>query len=390
MVWRYCPKCLEKERRIAELEEENKRLKAKLRHQERTASGGYFGSSTPSSKVPIKPDALSERQARRGGAKKGHKGHGRQAISEEEADKVEKVLAEDVCPECGGRLERKGSRSRTVIDCVPLKVEKRVYHIERKWCPHCRRVIEARTPGVLPKSQYGNRLLTHIAIEHYVNGRTLGQIEAETGAGCGSLIDSMHQLAKRFGGIPERIIKGYRRSSVKHADETGWRTDGQNGYAWLFCANKTSIFRFRRSRSSAVPKKALGTKKLPGVLVVDRYGAYNKAPCAIQYCYAHLLRDVRDLEKDFPDNSEVKSFVESLAPLLAGAMNLRSLPVSKKEFKHRAAQIKRQILQVVKRQAKHPAIQYIQDIFRTHSDRMYHWARDQNIPADNNYAEREL
>jgi hypothetical protein len=35
-------------------------------------------------------------------------------------------------------------------------------------------------------------------------------------------------------------------------------------------------------------------------------------PCKIQYRYAHLLRDVKDLEKDFPENVEVKSFVEAL------------------------------------------------------------------------------
>ena len=41
-------------------------------------------------------------------------------------------------------------------------------------------------------------------------------------------------------------------------------------------------------------------------------------------------------------------------------------------------------------QAKHPAIQKIQDIFREKADRLYHWADDRSIPADNNLAEREL
>jgi len=41
-------------------------------------------------------------------------------------------------------------------------------------------------------------------------------------------------------------------------------------------------------------------------------------------------------------------------------------------------------------QAKHPAIQKIQDIFREKADRLYHWADDRTIPADNNLAEREL
>ena len=45
---------------------------------------------------------------------------------------------------------------------------------------------------------------------------------------------------------------------------------------------------------------------------------------------------------------------------------------------------------MVKKEAKHPGIQRIQDIFRNNAHRLYHWARDRDIPADNNLAEREL
>jgi len=75
---------------------------------------------------------------------------------------------------------------------------------------------------------------------------------------------------------PDSLIEVYRDSEVKHADETGWRTDGNNGYAWLFCTPKISIFRFRRTRSASVPREIFGEKPVPGVLVVDRYNGYNK------------------------------------------------------------------------------------------------------------------
>jgi hypothetical protein len=61
----YCPQCFEKQRKIDELEEELVLLKAKLRYQERTVKEGFFGSSTPSSKIPVKanPDVHRERNA---------------------------------------------------------------------------------------------------------------------------------------------------------------------------------------------------------------------------------------------------------------------------------------------------------------------------------------
>ncbi len=49
----YCKECLSKQQKINELEEEISQLKTKLHYQERTAEEGFFGSSTPSSEIPI-------------------------------------------------------------------------------------------------------------------------------------------------------------------------------------------------------------------------------------------------------------------------------------------------------------------------------------------------
>src|SRR3974377_53736 len=40
--------------------------------------------------------------------------------------------------------------------------------------------------------------------------------------------------------------------------------------------------------------------------------------------------------------------------------------------------------------AQHPGIQKIQNIFRDHTKRLFHWSKSPRIPADNNRAEREL
>jgi len=386
----YCQECLKKQLKINELEDEIVSLKTKLRYQERTAKEGFFGSSTPSSKIPVKPNSQKEYQRNRGGGKPGHQGHGRASICEEDADKVEKIHIDDTCPDCGSVLEDKGTKTRTVMDCQPVKMKKVLYHLQRKRCPKCKKLISARPPGVLAKCLYSNQLLAYVAVQHYIYGNTLGQIEKQTGVGYSSLVDAMHQLSKRLKDVPNALIEVYRDSLVKHADETGWRTNGNNGYAWLFCTPQISIFRVRKTRSASVPREVFGEKPVPGVLVVDRYNGYNKMPCSIQYCYAHLLRTVKDLEKDFPENAEIKSFVEALAPQLANAISLRTLDVTDRQFKRQATKIKNEILNIINRQAKHPAIQKIQDIFREKADRLYHWADDRNIPADNNMAEREL
>jgi transposase len=390
MALYYCPECFKKQQEINRLQDRVRHLEERLKISQRQTLEGPFGSSTPSSKVPIKPSSLPQRQAKTGGAKSGHKGNGRKAVCEEHADEVVDVAGPDRCPDCGGPMENKGCRQRTVLEAKPVQVQQIVYRLGRKRCTHCGKIVQPPAPGVLPKCQYGNGLLAHLATQHYLYGTTLGQLEKQTGIGVGSIVDALHQLARRLASVPDRLLEEYRRAAVKHADETGWRTDGGNGYAWLFATPQMSLFRFRSTRAASVVKDVFGPKRLPGVLVVDRYAAYNASRCRLQYCYAHLLRDLKDLAKEFPDQAEVETFVNELAPLLASAMSLRGLKLSRRQFGKQAAILAGKIRFLANRPAQHPAIRSYQEIFRQKADRLYHWANDPAVPAENNFAEREL
>jgi transposase len=385
----YCKQCLEKQREIDELKEKVASLQAKLRYQERTAQEGPFGSSTPSSKIPVKPNSSGCPRSQ-GGGKVGHVGHGRSRLDPAQADRVETIPGAEVCPDCGGALEARGHRARTVLDCQPVRVQKVVYQLPRQRCTQCHKLVTAKPPGVLPQGLYSNRLLTYVAVQHYVHGHTLGQIERQTGLGYSSLVDALHQLAARCQEVPKTLLEAFRQAPVKHADETSWRTEGRNGYAWLFCTEDTSVYRFRGTRSGRVAREVFGDEPLPGVLLVDRYPGYHRMPCSLQYCYAHLLRDVKDLDKAFPDDPEVHAFVEVLVPQLASAISLRGLGLPRQQFLRQAAKIKSSILKIVNHPAHHPAVQTMQDLFREKAERMYHWADDPRVPADNNRAEREL
>jgi len=375
---------------IDRLQEEIVRLKNRLRHQERTAREGPFGSSTPSAKIPIKANTPLESSRRQGGAQPGHRGHGRRRIPEEEVTRQHSVPGPERCPHCGGPLDPKGSKARTIIEVDPVRKEVVRYELEQCDCRHCHRTFTARPTGVFAKGLFGNRLLTHLAVEHYLQGITLGRLSTCLGITQGSLWAALHQLARRLASVPDRLLLEYRRAPVKHADETGWRTDGHNGYAWLFCTERVSLFRFRQSRSASVAREVFGAKRLPGVLIVDRYNGYNQTPCAIQYCYAHLLREVRDLAKEFPEEGEVSRFVTRFAPLLAEAMHLRARQLTASRFSLQALELKVEIKSLVHSPAQHPGIQKIQNIFREQENRLYHWAKNPAIPADNNRAEREL
>jgi transposase len=386
-----CSSCLEKQRKIDELTEEVTRLRQALGRQQRRAKEGFFGSSSPSSKLPVKANAAGKEIKGRRGARPGHKGAGRKRGETDGVASVIEIPPEsEACPVCGGALRDKGHDEREVLESRPVKADRTVYRLPKRYCPHCRKTWQAKVPGVLPRSLYGNQLIANAVVMHYLNGIPMGRICEQTGVGAGSLVEIFHRLARLLDKVPDRLIEEYRMAPVKHADETGWRTEGKNGYAWLFATPEISIFQFGQSRSAKVPQAVFGKEPKPGVLVVDRYSGYNQLPCRIQYCYAHLLREVTDLEKDFPDSPEIKTFVSTTAPMLSLAMGLRNQDIPDQDFYRKARILKKKCQAVMKRPARHLAIRRIQDIFTGNEERLYHWAEDRRVPADNNLAERDL
>lgn len=214
---------------IDRLKEENERLKDRWRYQKHSVKEGFFGASTPSSKRPVKPNATVAPQPKMGGAKPGHAGQGRPAVPLAPADRGERVNLPERCPDCGGTVEGKGTKARSVIEVEPLRRQTVHYQLERKYCPGCRRWVTARAPGVLKRALLSNRLLAHVAVQPYVYGVTLGPLENQLEVGYGTLLGALHQMAERLSPACEQRVKEYRQASVRPADETGWRTDGRNG-----------------------------------------------------------------------------------------------------------------------------------------------------------------
>jgi len=395
---RGCQDCLDKQRQIDDLtakltaaRQTISTLRRAQRGAPRRPTEAPFGASTPSAKLPLKAGATAENQAKRGGAQAGHPGHGRRPFAQDAAPFTAITLPPAACCRaCGGALEDCQTRTRDVLDARPLTVERKVYTYTRQRCRGCGHWQQPQVPGVLPKARLSNRLLTTLAIEHFLHGVPLAALARRLGLSVGTCCQALQQLAGRFGTIFPRLLAAFRQAPRKHADETSWRCDGANGYGWYFGNLDTSLFCYRRTRAGSVVTEILGTERLPGALVVDRYGGYNRAPCARQYCYAHLLRDLQDLETKHPASREVAAFVTTLAPLLAAVMHLHPSTVDDQTYYQQAAALKAQIQAAIARPARQGAIQKYQTIFRRlHAD-LYHWAADRRIPPDNNFAERAL
>lgn len=260
---RSCPECVVKQFTIDKLEEENKSLRSKLKYRQ---DKDYFGSSTPSSKKKFKENSKKEKIKKKGGAVKGHKGHGRKIIPRSEADEIISLDIGNICPDCGNKTEYKGDRERFVIDIEPLELEtkRRIYDVSEYYCPHCKKKIKGKLPSVLPNNQYGNKLLVHCIEMHYLHRMTIGTIENIWDVPHGIMISNFHKVARIFKPVADQLVPYLNNSIVKQADETSWRIDGQNGYIWTFLSEQVIIFKVKKTRAGTVPKEIFGTDELKG------------------------------------------------------------------------------------------------------------------------------
>jgi len=66
-----------------------------------------------------------------------------------------------------------------------------------------------------------NELMVEIAEQHYVLGRTLGQLSERFGVNYSTLSEALKRVGKMLEPCLEKLKSDYRKAKVRHADEGG-------------------------------------------------------------------------------------------------------------------------------------------------------------------------
>jgi transposase len=209
-----------------------------------------------------------------------------------------------VCPNCLSKLKRSDKfKSHTIEDIPELEVVKTTvteYRVERQWCDNCHKEVAAKPLKVIPHSRLGLNLIIQVLVFKYVCRmslevlvETLSQtygVNITSGALVGILKRTKVHLGKDYG----RLLKQIRSSPVKHADETGWRIKGVNGYLWAFLTKTEVYYTCEETRGGGIPKAVLADSNPSDVLVRDDYAGYKNLKLNQQSCWAHLLRKSKE------------------------------------------------------------------------------------------------
>ena len=310
--------------------------------------------------------------------------------------RVEHAL--DSCPECGTGLSGGWvQRTREVIELpqVPVQVIEHAY-IARN-CPVCerRRMPQGGPAGAVSgKQRLGSNLLALIAalredgrlpfrtIQWYL--KTVHQLTLSLGA----IVDATRRVADKGQRELADIVERIRGSPVVHADETGWREDGHNGYVWTF-STPTERYFLRRGRDKGVVDEVLG-EDFTGVLVSDFYAAYHHYDGPKQRCWAHLLRDIHDLRALYKEDGSLARWAEAVRQLYQKAAAF-TYPVEKQR---RAAQLalERGLSALCRPFRDDPMATQAKLCRRIerHIKELFVFVAEPEVPPDNNAAERSL
>jgi len=303
----------EKNRRIAELEEEIRRLKEENGKQLKKIEGlkatprktSRNSSRPPSSDPPSVPKrAKKKRSQRKPGGQPGHKGNSRNLAPEEKVNTIVDVHP-DACNNCGKTITE--DEKVTELDPVPenrhqiVEIPKLSYEIieyRRQFavCGDCKAVTRATLPENVLRSGFGPNLMALVVLltgAYFMSKRSVASLLSSVFGivvAVGTISNIERRVSKALRGPVAMLHHMIRKAKVVYADETSWKECARRVYLWVAATTFGAVFYVRRSRAATVAMNFLG--HFEKVVVTDRYKGYSWIPLNWrQICWAHLKRD---------------------------------------------------------------------------------------------------
>ena len=359
--------------------------------------------STPSGMIPPHLKASTQtgkkpRRKKKAGGQPGHPGHHRS--QPDHIDRREEHRL-DRCPNCGGPLQRcHGPRSLRIriIEDIPASIAPEVteHIIHRDYCPRCRKPVEPKVEAALPKTTIGHRLLVLTAYWHYALGMTLAQIldtlnyHLHCQWSKGGLIRLWHQLGQILLLWYETLAAEIRHSAVLHADETGWRVNGETHWLWCFSNGTVTVYLVHRSRGSPALKR-LFDEAFEGILVTDFWAAYDAILGGLhQCCLFHLLNELVKVNQR-NTAEEWRAFARQTKRLMQDALRLRArADFTPERYAARIDRLYRRLLDLALADYADADARCLANRLEKYRDELFTFLTHPEVPATNNQGEREI
>jgi len=370
------------EAQVAALQKENADLRSRL------DGGGTGVKAVPDWVKPNRPDRESTTRKKRDKA----------CVRPKQAPTQVHVHAVERCPDCDRKLEGGWvHRTREVIEIPATPVEIIEHVALARWCGVCgkRRIPSLDlSNAVVGKHRVGVRLMSLIGWLREMGRMPVRRIQALLEAtyrlhlSVGEICEVLHTLAEKGAPTYKKLQEAVRAHPFVHADETGWREDGVNGYLWSFSTPAVRFFVHDKSRSHEVPEQTLGAD-WNGILCSDFYSGYYYHHGLHQRCWVHLARDLKALVEKNAGDAGLSRWVRSVLDIYRRA----------KEFRHDGRRERIRARERFQEELARAAEPYArsdcpQRVLAERIERflpeLFTFVEHPDVPPDNNAAERAL
>ena len=188
----------------------------------------------------------------------------------------------------------------------------------------------------------------------------------------------------------EQIAKEAKTSVVLHADETGWRVNGQTHWLWCFANGQVCYYMIDRSRGSPALQRFF-TEAFQGVLITDFWSAYESV-CDEdrQYCLVHLLRELEKVDER-NDSSEWQAFAKTLRRLLRDGTRLRQrTDFAPDQSQHLVDRLNKRLAKLADEEHLDGDARRLTKRLPKHAEHLFTFLDYQDVPFENNFAERQI
>lgn len=395
---------------LAKAAEENQQLRAEVeRLKERLGQNSSNSSKPPSSDPPDKKKKNKDKKKRRRrdrnstrkrGGQKGHKGHHRKLLDKSQVDAFVDLFPTQ-CVNCWKPLPEvldPGAKRHQVTEIPPIKPHTTEYRRHKVQCACCGHRTRAKQDGRIPKTSFGPRLESILALLTgvYHLSRRQAQRAASDLFGVRISLGALSQMEGRVSTATKPLVDEAwahaQNAKVKHTDGTSWKQSGIAMQLWTIATVAVTVFKIIADGSKKTLQPLFG--EIVGTLISDRAASLNFwAMEARQICWAHLLRKfISFSERDGTAGRYGRELVDSCGIMFDYWHSYKNGRLSWEAMQHRMAPLCRHVEKLFEK-IDAADIARMSGSCRNilaHRDALWTFIQELNVEPTNNHAEREL
>lgn len=312
--------------------------------------------------------------------------------------KIEKRLSSKrICPAHKTKLIiSKKIREQIVTDIVFTKntVRKTVirYYGNKSFCPECSKYY---APPQINNKNLGHNYKVWLLYQRLFLRLPYGIIQQNMlemfneHVSQGAISSTLSYFADYYKNTARILLKEILNSPFIHVDETIVNVKGYDSYVWILTNAKNVSFKLTDTRESAMINELL--QEYNGVLISDFYAGYDSLKCRQQKCWVHLIRDLNEDLRKNPFNVEYEKFVLQVKELMLPIFeSIDKYGSKKRHFNKFIPKIDIFYKHITNSQYKSEITQKYQNRFLKYRNKLFTFLLYDNIPWNNNMAERGL